>query len=88
MFGTLCLGPYSVMCQLISSPVFNQYGFMTGKSTMTNLLVREKNIAKALDANQSLDVITFNFSRAFYHVPHHRLLQQLSSYGLSDKMAA
>ena len=66
----------------------SQHGFTVNKSTITNLLVTEKTIAESNNCNEPLDVINFDFSRAFDRVLHHKLLHLLSLYGLSDKMIA
>ena len=60
-----------------------QHGFSKNKSTITNLLITERIIADALNSNKPVDIITFDFSRAFDKVPHHMLMRELSSRGLS-----
>ena len=39
--------------------------YMNCRSTITNLLVTEHIVANAINAHQALDIISFDFSRAF-----------------------
>jgi hypothetical protein len=62
-----------------------QHGFIVGKSTISNLLFTENIIADALNNHQALDIVSFDFSRAFDRVPHDLLLQELISRGVCGK---
>ena len=62
-----------------------QHGFVNCRSTITNLLVTEHIVADAINAHQALDIISFDFSRAFDRVPHNLLLQELTRRGVTGK---
>jgi hypothetical protein len=62
-----------------------QHGFTAKRSTMTNLLATENNIADALNNHQPLDIVSVDFSRAFDNVPHNKLLQELAKRGVTGK---
>ncbi|XP_050303712.1 uncharacterized protein LOC126741363 [Anthonomus grandis grandis] len=47
-----------------------QHGFISGKSTVTNLLVFQQNLLNALERGCQMDVIYTDFSRAFDRVDH------------------
>ncbi len=61
----------------------SQHGFLPGRSTTTQLLQVVDDWAATLDAGGELDVIYFDFAKAFDTVPHQRLLKKLESYGIS-----
>ena len=61
-----------------------QHGFTEGKSTTTNLLEALDHWMEALSHSIPVDVIYLDYAKAFDTVPHERLLQQISSFGLSD----
>jgi hypothetical protein len=65
--------------------VKTQHGFTKGRSTLTNLLCAEHEIAECVNNKHPYDVITFDFSRAFDRVPHHLLLHELANRGISGK---
>ena len=58
-----------------------QYGFVLGRSTDTQLLTSLLNWQKALDEDVPVDVIYMDFKKAFDSVPHVRLVKKLKSYG-------
>ncbi|CAH8603599.1 unnamed protein product [Dicrocoelium dendriticum] len=62
-----------------------QHGFRKGFSCLTNLLVARENWADAVDNGHTLDVLFVDFSKAFDKEPHLRLVQKLSSYGVSGR---
>jgi hypothetical protein len=41
-------------------------------------------VAKALDSGDQIDGILLDFSKAFYNVPHNRLLMKLDHYGVRN----
>ena len=43
-------------------------------------------ITQALDKGEDVDVIYLDFAKAFDKVPHQRLLQKLSAYGIKGKV--
>ena len=62
-----------------------QHRFTNNRFTITNLLITEKHLAEASNSRESMDSISFDFSRAFDRVPHNKLLAVLSDRGVSGK---
>ena len=60
-----------------------QYGFRPGRSTESQLLVVNHDLLGSLASGSEIDAIHSGFSKAFDKVPHHLLLTELSSYGIS-----
>ena len=63
-----------------------QYGFISGRSTTTQLL---KFLAKCMNTvvnGSVVDTIYFDFKKAFDTVPHRRLLGKLEAYGIKGKI--
>ncbi len=69
--------------QLISP---HQHGFVSGKSTVTQLIECLNSWHKYLDEGKAVDVIYLDFSKAFDTVSHKKLLEKLPSYGISGRM--
>ena len=69
---------YPVISQYISE---NQHGFISGRSTTTNLVQISQYIANAMDQKQKVDVIYTDFFKAFDSVDHSILLGKLDSFG-------
>ncbi|KAI3380161.1 hypothetical protein SNEBB_002860, partial [Seison nebaliae] len=64
-------------------PVRNsQHGFWEGKSCLTNLLEYLDYVTGEVDKGKAVDVIYFDFAKAFDSVSHGRLLQKLESVGI------
>ena len=62
----------------------SQFGFMSGRSTVQQLLVFFNQI---LDGNScQSDVVYLDFAKAFDTVPHVELLFKLRSYGISGHL--
>ena len=59
-----------------------QFGFLGGKSTVLQLLTVINDLTKNLDNGCVTDVIFCDFQKAFDTVPHRRLLEVLSHYGI------
>ena len=59
-----------------------QYGFISGRSTVLQLLTVMDIWTESLDKGVEVDVIYFNFQKAFDTVPHRRLIETLSYYGI------
>lgn len=81
----------SLMCPLLQShckQLFtqHQHGFLTARSTVTNLIVFEETLIEALDANSQADVIYTDFCKAFDRVVHSVLLGKLKSAGITGTM--
>lgn len=59
-----------------------QYGFISGRSTTTQLLYYLDECIKKIVHGGVIDAIYLDFSKAFDTVPHRRLLGKLESYGI------
>ena len=59
-----------------------QFGFLGGRSTTLQLLTVLDNWTDILDRGSSIDVVYFDFMKAFDKVPHQRLLMRLKSYDI------
>ena len=63
-----------------------QHSLVRGKSVNTNLLCCINDWTKYLDDGSFVDVIYFDFAKAFDRVPKKRLLLKLSHYGISGRL--
>jgi hypothetical protein len=63
-----------------------QHGFISGRSTNTNLACFTQFIAEALDKNVQVHCIYTEFSKAFDKINHNVLLNKLDAYGFSQKL--
>ena len=59
---------------------------MKGKSCLSNLLETFDSILEILDEGAPVDLLYFDFSKAFDTVPHFRLLSKLESFGIKGKI--
>ena len=59
-----------------------QWGFQSGKSTVTALLSVTHDWFQALESGQEVCSIFFDLKKAFDSVPHRPLMDKLASYGL------
>jgi hypothetical protein len=64
----------------------DQHGFMTNRSTTTQLIDFYNNVNKVVDDGGQVDVVYLDFSKAFDRVPHNILINQLQSFGFSNKL--
>ena len=62
-----------------------QHGFIAGRSCTTNLLEVIDIWSKYLENDFCIDSIYLDFAKAFDSVPHVRLLQKISAYGIKGK---
>ena len=62
-----------------------QYGFIGGRSTALQMLKVMDDWTDILDRGGQLDVIYLYFMKAFDTVPHKRLLNKISSYGIDKQ---
>ena len=62
--------------------VDNQHGFRSGRSCESQLIITTQDIASYLDKKQQVDAAVLDFSKAFDKVPHVRLHNKLSFYGI------
>ena len=61
----------------------NQFGFISGRSTSLQLLKVMDEWTEVLDHGGCIDSVYMDFMKAFYKVPHRRLIGKLHSYGFS-----
>ena len=62
-----------------------QHGFMGKRSIITQLLCYLDKCADSISNNKVVDVIYFDFAKAFDSVPHRRLLKKLDAYGIKGE---
>ena len=61
----------------------DQHGFVGGRSCTSNLLEAFDTILDMIDDGLPVDVLFFDFKKAFDTVPHYRLLVKLESFGIN-----
>ena len=64
----------------------DQYGFRKKRSCVTQLLEVLEKWTTLLDHGSSIDVIYFDFAKAFDSVPHQRLISKLQAYGIKGNV--
>ena len=64
----------------------SQHGFVSHRSSLTNLLEYLETITKLVDQGHSMDVFYLDFSKAFDRVPHQRLLAKLKAHGINGNI--
>ena len=73
------LQKYAILCDA-------QHGFRPNRSYDTQLIITVNDSAESLNQGGQCDILTLNFSKAFDKVPHARLYQKLSHYGIRGPM--
>ena len=63
-----------------------QHGFRAKRSTETQLILTNHDIARELNSKREVDVAILDFSKAFDKVPHQRLFYKLSHYGITGSL--
>ena len=63
-----------------------QHGFIKGKSCVIQLLEFMEDITEAIDQGHEVDVIYFDYSKAFDKAPHNRLLTKISWYRIKGNV--
>ena len=63
-----------------------QFGFVSGRSTVTQLLRYLDECAEVISNDGIVDSIYFDFSKAFDTVPHQRLKCKLKPYGIDGEL--
>jgi hypothetical protein len=61
-----------------------QFGFIKGRSTVSQLLKMLDQWTEQLENGGHIDVVYTDFEKAFDKVPHKRLLNKLASYGIDS----
>ena len=61
-----------------------QHGFVSGRSSVTNLVIKTQFISEALDQKGQVDVIYTDFSKAFDKLDHNILLYKLQHFSVSS----
>jgi len=76
---------YKKISPLFKNFIVNeQHGFMSGRSTTTNLLVLQHFILNAFKSNCQVDVIYTDFAKAFDKIDHNILIKKLFQSGLRN----
>ena len=63
-----------------------QHGFISGRSTTSNLLEYLNEVTRMVDQRNSIDVLCIDLARAFDTVSHDKLLYKLSKIGIGGKL--
>ena len=64
----------------------SQHGFRNKRSCLTNLLSFMEKVAEYLDSGEPVDVVFWDFQKAFDKVPHKRLIERLRDIGIKGKL--
>ena len=75
----------SIMEHMSKNNLLNsqQYGFVSGRSTVLQLIKVMDRWTEILDKGGCVDVVYCDFLKAFNKVPHKRLVQKLNYYGIA-----
>ena len=58
-----------------------QHGFTSGRSTLSNMLATDAHIAQLAASGHAIDIISFDFAKAFDKSPHHAVIKTLANHG-------
>ena len=77
-----------LITHLINENLFStkQHGFISGRSTTTQLLNNLDKCVETIVDGGVVDSIYMDFTKAFDSVPHRRLIAKLQSYGIEGKV--
>lgn len=64
----------------------HQFGFLSNRSCLLNLLMSYSEIFQSLDNSHIIDAIYLDFSKAFDTLPHSRLLFKLWQFGITGQL--
>ena len=78
----------AIMNHVVSKKLISpkQYGFLSGRSTLTQLLRYLDSCVETMANGGVTDTIYLDFAKAFDTVPHRRLLAKLKSYGVDGNI--
>ena len=79
---------YPIMNHLLENQLLSprQFGFIRGRTTTTQLLYYLDQCLKSVANVNVIDVIYFDFTKAFDTVPHRRLLSKLIAHGVNGNL--
>ena len=63
-----------------------QFGFISGRSTVLQLIKVLDSWTEAIDNKLAIDVVYHDFMKAFDRVPHKRLMEKVSSYNIKGRV--
>ena len=74
----------SIVSHFIDNNLFSncQHGFRAKRSCVTQLMEVMEDLTASLDDKNPVDVVYFDFRKAFDSVPHERLLLKMEAYGI------
>ena len=80
----------AVLTHLVENNLLSnkQFGFVSARSTVTQLLNYLDKCAEIVASGGIVDSIYFDFSKAFDTVPHRRLSGKMEAYGIKGKLLA
>ena len=64
----------------------NQHGFLTRRSTGTNLLSFFHNRHLSIKSKKLIGIIFIDFHKAFDSLVHNKIITKLNSYGVNDEL--
>ena len=64
----------------------DQHGFVKGKSCLSNLLETMDSVMELMEEGIPVDILFFDFKKAFDRVPHNRLILKLQCLGIDGKV--
>ena len=64
----------------------DQHGFVKGKSCLSNLLETMDSVMELIEEGVPVDLLFFDFRKAFDRVPHNRLIFKLQCLGIDGKV--
>ncbi len=76
----------SLKIHLMDALFEGQHGFLSKRSTVTQLLESVEDWVNEIDSNKSVDIAFIDFAKAFDSVSHKKLISKLKCYGISGKV--
>ena len=64
----------------------HQYGFLTNRSCLMNLLISYSNVLESFNRAHITDAIYLDFAKAFDTLPHAKLLYKLWQFGITGQL--